>query len=90
MMGINLNRSNMSIEKSDMEANELQPNYSTRIQITSSQELEEQDRDFTRNMTHDQRMEYLQKLISITHSDEDLKELEVQFYNSKIIISKKE
>jgi len=89
-MGINLNRSNMSIEKSDMEANELQPNYSTRIQITSSQELEEQDRDFTRNMTHDQRMEYLQKLISITHSDEDLKELEVQFYNSKIIISKKE
>lgn len=87
-MGINLNRTNMSNEKSDMEANELQPNYSLPIQITTSQALEEQDREFTRNMTFDQRMEYLQKLISITHSEEDLMELERKFYNSKIIINK--
>lgn len=89
-MGINLNRTNMSNEKSDMEANELQPNYSLPIQITTSQALEEQDREFTRNMTFDQRMEYLQKLISITHSEEDLMELERKFYNSKIIINKSE
>ena len=58
-----------------------------KIQITSNQELEEQDREYTRNLSHDERMEYLQKLIGITHSEQDLKDLTVKFKNSKIIIN---
>ena len=41
--------------------NEPQPAYN-RITITTLADLEENDREHTRNMTHEQRMEYLQKL----------------------------
>ena len=34
-----------------------------RVTITTLEELEERDREHTRRMTHEQRMEYLQKLI---------------------------
>jgi CRISPR-associated endonuclease Csn1 len=71
-------------------AEEPLPNYNNHIQITTLQSLEEQDREFTRNMSHDERMAYLQKLISITHSELDLKEIATKIYSSKINIKKTE
>ncbi|MEP7171680.1 MAG: hypothetical protein ABI855_20070 [Bacteroidota bacterium] len=52
--------------------------------------MEERDRDLTRSMTYSERMEYLQKLIGITHSDDDLKELEKHFNEGRIEIKKQE
>jgi hypothetical protein len=69
---------------------EPQVDYGNRISITTFEALEERDREHTRKMTHNQRMEYLQKLISITHSEDDLKRLEKKFYEGKIMTRKVE
>lgn len=80
------------IEKESKETNadEPLPTYNNSITITTLADLEERDRDHTRNMTHDQRMEYLQKLISITHSNDDLKKVENIFNEGRIKIKKPE
>ncbi len=71
--------------------NEAKANYlSNRIIVSTVADLEEQDRKFTANLTVDQRMEYLQKLINITHSEEDLLGLEKIFYDGRINIRKSE
>ena len=57
-----------------------------RMSISSFEESEEQMREYTRNMNHLQRMEYLNKLISITHG-EDLSEYEHKFYSGRIKIN---
>lgn len=80
----------MQNEDDKNKANEPQPAYHNRITITTLADLEERDRELTRNMTHEQRMEYLQKLIRITHSDEELSQLEKKFYTGKIRIRKTE
>jgi hypothetical protein len=80
----------MKSDNEDNKASEPQPAYNTRIIITSLANLEERDRELTRNMTHNERMEYLQKLISITYSDEDLKKLEKKFNEGRIEIRKQE
>jgi hypothetical protein len=54
------------------------------VQISSLADLEERQRQHTRNMTHDQRMAYLQKLISITHSDDDLLKIAKKFNDGRI------
>ena len=51
------------------EVHEPKPSYETsllenmRFTVSTLQQLEERDREHTRRMTHEQRMEYLQKLI---------------------------
>ncbi len=55
--------------------------------ITTLEALEQQTRMYTANMTPEQRMEYLQKLRTITHGS-DLSEQEKTFYTSKIKINK--
>jgi hypothetical protein len=80
----------MKSDNEDNKASEPQPAYNTRIIITSLANLEERDRELTRNMTHNERMEYLQKLINITYSDEDLKKLEKKFNEGRIEIRKQE
>lgn len=80
----------MQSDNEENKAKEPQANYRNRISITTPAALEEYDRQMTRNMSHEQRMQYLQKLISITYSDDDLKEIEKKFYTSKISINKAE
>ena len=70
--------------------NELKVSYNNRITITTLSDLEERDREHTSNMTYEQRMEYLQKLISITHSNDDLKKVENIFNEGRIKIKKPE
>ena len=65
-----------------MAGEEPQAGYDNRITITTSEALEEQTREHTRYMTHLQRMEYLQKLINITHGY-DLSKQEKQFLTGK-------
>lgn len=55
-----------------------------RIKITAPEALEEIDREAARNRSHDERMAYLNRLIHITHSDEDIFNLERKFYEGKI------
>ena len=78
----------MQKENEEQEANEPEVSYNNRITITTFANLEERERDHTRNMTHSQRMEYLQKLIHITHSDDDLIVLERKFNEGRIKIKK--
>ena len=59
-----------------------------KIQITTHIALEEQSRDYTRKLSHDERMAYLQKLIGITHSELDLFLLEEKFKIARIEINK--
>ena len=71
--------------------NDVKANYaSNRIIVSTVADLEEQDRKLTANMNVDQRMEYLQKLISITHSEEDLLALEKIFNEGRVKIRKSE
>ena len=77
------------------EVHEPKPSYETsllenmRFTVSTLQQLEERDREHTRRMTHEQRMEYLQKLISITFGN-DLSEQAKAFYNGKFTIRKLE
>ena len=57
-----------------------------RVTITTLEALEEQTRQQTRNMTHEQRMEYLCKLIGVIHGS-DLSQYENEFYKGKIRIN---
>ncbi len=59
--------------------------YSKRVIITTLFDLEERDRELTRNMTHEERMIYLQKIISITYGA-DLSAYEKIFHESRIKI----
>ena len=78
----------MESDNEENKANEPQADYS-RITISSLSDLEERDREHTRNMTHEQRLEYLQKLISIVYGT-DLSEQEKEFDEGRICIRKKE
>jgi hypothetical protein len=70
----------------ETQAEEPQAALQNRVTITTLEALEESDREHTRNMTHEQRMEYLCKLISITYGD-DLSQYEKEFYNGIIRIN---
>ena len=61
-------------------------NYNNRITISSLEESEATMRLHTTNMGHEQRMEYLQKLIEITHGN-DLSELRNKFYICRIKVN---
>lgn len=78
-----------SDEDEKEKVNEPDIDDSKNLTITTFAELEERDREFTRNLTHEQRLEYLQKLISVTHGN-DLSEFEKKFYEGKITIRKPE
>jgi len=64
--------------------------YNTDITITTNQILSQQDREFTKNLTPTERLEYLQKLISVTHSKNDIIELEKKMENLRMEINKKQ
>ncbi len=75
---------NTTDEESD-KSNEPELGYNNRVIITTLSDLEERDREFTRNMTHVERMNYLQKLISITYGS-DLSDIEKIFHEGRIKI----
>lgn len=72
------------------EVNEPQVDYGNSINISTLADLEERQRQHSRNMSHDQRMAYLQKLISITYSDDDLLRLTRKFNEGRIKTRNKE
>ncbi len=73
-------------EKSELNAvNEPQLAYNNRVVVTTFAKLEEHDREHTRSLSYLERLEYLQKLIFITHGN-DLSEQEEAFYKGKITI----
>ena len=80
-----------SIKKT--EVHEPQPAYETslgthnNLTITTFAELEEMDREHTRRMTHDERMEYLQKLIYNVWGP-DLSKQEKELKKGKLTIRK--
>ena len=76
-----------SEEEEENKAEEPQADYSKRVTITTLEELEEQTREHTRNMTYEQRMEYLQQLISIVYGPvED--EQKKKFLEGRLMINK--
>ncbi len=80
------------MKKKDNESkhvSEPETGYENRIVITSFDELEERSREFTRNLSHEQRMEYLQKLISITQGTDMREQIRI-FNEGRIIINKSE
>lgn len=77
-----IKKNNLS-KASESEVNYLKTNINQDIQITSFEESEEIDHEFTRGLSHLERLAYLNKLISITHGN-DLSEYEKAFYNGKI------
>jgi hypothetical protein len=60
---------------------------SNRIIITTNEALENESLFATINMNSDERMMYLNQLIRITHSDEDLKQLEDHFQTCRMEIN---
>ena len=62
-------------------------NYNNRVTITSLAILEEQMREFTKNLTYEERFEYLQKLIHITHGP-GLSKQEKYFNTCRVNINK--
>lgn len=62
-------------------------NESNRIVITTNEALENESLYATIKMNSDERMMYLNQLIRITHSEEDLKQLEVHFHNCRMEIN---
>jgi hypothetical protein len=75
-------------EENQSKANEPIVPYG-KLTITTLEQLSEMDRNLTRNMTHEERMAYLHKLITITHGD-DLSKQEKEFYNGRIRINRAE
>ena len=70
-------------------ANEPAPVYGDKISVASLEALSDMDREHTRKMTPVQRLEYLHKLISITHGT-DMSAEEKAFYEGKIRINQPE
>ena len=77
--------------KSEEEENKAkEPNsFYNRITITTLADLEEQDREYTRNLTFSQRLEYLQKLIANVFGN-DFSTQEKKFKEGRITIRKQE
>ena len=61
--------------------------YENRIRVTTLEALENETIFVTQNFTHEQRIEYLEKLRNITHTI-DFEDAKKQFINSKITVSK--
>lgn len=77
----------MKADEEENNAKEPQADFSKRVTITTLEELEEQTRAHTRNMSYEQRMAYLQQLIGIVYGPvED--ELKIKFLEGRLMINK--
>jgi len=75
------------VKHKDARVNEAQAGYDTHISITSISEMEMKMRQHTAYMTPEYRMQYLQRLIRITHGD-DFSEQKKIFREGRIKIEK--
>ena len=78
----------MQNEEQENKAGEPEAFYN-RITITTLGDLEDRDRNYTRNLSHLQRLEYLQKLIANVFGN-DFSEQEKKFLEGRITIRKAE